>query len=73
MEQTRYKTAICVPQRVTATLFELDCIYSVHKEAEGKPVYLLYDWDDEGRYVELRPGQWLCQDYEGRWTVKDKL
>lgn len=58
---------------MTASFFELECIYYCHKDAEGKPVYLLYDWDDEGRYVEARPGQWLCQDYEGRWTVKDKM
>lgn len=43
------------------------------KEADESIVYLLYDWDEQGNYVELRPGQWLCQDYDGRWEVKDKL
>ena len=74
MEETkRYKVSIQVPERIMQTIFTLECIYSCHKDKDGRIVYLLYDWDNEGRYVELRPGQWLCQDYDGRWEVKDKI
>ena len=68
-----YKTAILIPDAVKPTIFQLECIYSCHKDRDGSIVYLLYDWDDQGCYVELRPGQWLCQDYDGRWEVRDAL
>lgn len=78
----RYRQAILIPEGVTPTVFALPCIYSCHKEpvereqgkdGEDRIVYLLYDWDEQGRYVELRPGQWLCEDYDGKWEVKDKI
>ena len=72
-EPKRYKTAILIPDGITPTIFALPCIYSCHKEADGRICYLLYDWDERGKYIELRPGQWLCQDYDGKWEVKDKL
>ena len=78
MEETkRYKKAILIPEGVTPTIFALPCIYSCHKEpirdGEYGIVYLLYDWDEQGNYIELRPGQWLCECYDGKWEVKDKL
>ena len=69
----RYKTAIHVRDVITPTTFALPCIYSCHKEADGRICYLLYDWDNQGNYIEARPGQWLCQDYDGKWEVKDKI
>lgn len=66
---TRFRQAIHIGSRVTDTVFRLSCIYSVHKEADGGICYLLYDWDEQGQYVELRPGQWLCEDSDGRWHV----
>ena len=74
-----YKQVIEVPARISQTIFELPCIYSCHKEpvrnsqgeSEDRIVYLLYDWDKEGRYIELRPGQLLCQRHNGKWEVKD--
>jgi hypothetical protein len=73
VEKKRYRRAILIPDRVMPTIFQLECICSCHKDADGRVVYLLYDWDEQGQNVELRPGQWLCQDYDGRWEVKDKL
>ena len=64
-----FKQAILISERVSATIFHLPCIYSVHKEADGRLCYLLYDWDSNGQYVELRPGQWLCETYDGKWCV----
>ena len=43
------------------------------KGVDGGIVYLLYDWDEQGNYIGLRPGQWLCECYDGKWEVKDKL
>ena len=74
MEETkRYKKAILIPDGVTPTIFALPYIYSCHKGFDGGIVYLLYDWDEQGNYIELRPGQWLCERYDGKWEVKDKL
>lgn len=74
-----YKQVIEVPARISQTIFGLPCIYSCHKESvrnsrgesEDRIVYLLYDWDKDGRYIELRPGQLLCQRHNGKWEVKD--
>ena len=67
----KYKQVILVPEHISATIFTLPCIFSVHKDNNGCLVYLLYDWDADGRYIELRPGQWLCEGYDGKWEVKD--
>ena len=72
-EQERYRQVIVVPEYVTRTVFDLPCIYSCHKEADDSIVYLLRDWDELGHYVEARPGQSLCECYDGRWEVKDKV
>ena len=69
----RYRQAILIPNGITPTIFALPCIYSCHKEADGRICYLLYDWDEQGKYVKLHPGQWLCEDYDGKWEVKDEL
>ena len=50
----------------------LDCVYSCHKEADGTLCYLLYDWDEQGQYVKAHEGQWLCEGYDGKWTVTDE-
>jgi len=73
MDEKRYKQAILVPEHITPTIFALPCVFSCHKEADGRIVYLLYDWDEQGQYVELRPGQWLCEDYDGQWHVETQL
>lgn len=68
MEKT-YIKAIQISRRVTDTIFNLPCIYSVHKEADGRLCFLLYDWDEQGNYKQAHPGDWLCLDNQGRWNV----
>lgn len=68
MDKT-YIYGIRVDRRVTQTIFDLPCIYSVHKEADDTPCYLLYDWDEQGNYKQAHPGDWLCLDEHGRWDV----
>ena len=66
----KVKQAIRVGRHVT-DLMRLDCVYSCHKEADGTLCYLLYDWDEQGQYVKAHEGQWLCEGYDGHWTVTD--
>ena len=66
----KVKQAIHVGRHVT-DLMRLPCVYSCHKEADGTLCYLLYDWDEKGQYVKAHEGQWLCEDYDGKWTVTD--
>lgn len=63
-----FRQAIKVGRNITS-IFNLPCIFSCHKDDEGNPVFLLYDWDDNGNYIEARPGDWLCENHEGRWSV----
>jgi hypothetical protein len=65
------RQSIQIPNNVTPTIFNLPCIFSVHKQADGTPCYLLYDWDEQGQYVEAHPGQWLTCGDDGRWRVTD--
>ena len=66
----KVKQAIRVGRHVT-DLMRLECVYSCHKEADGTLCYLLYDWDERGQYVKAHEGQWLCEGYDGKWTVTD--
>ena len=63
-----YKTAIQIANNVTS-IMRLPCIFSCHKEADGKFCYLLYEWDEFGNYVQAYKGDWLCEDEEGKWCV----
>jgi hypothetical protein len=67
----KVKQAIHVGRHVT-DIMRLDCVYSCHKEADGRLCYLLYDWDEQGRYIEAREGEWLVQTEDGRWHVDRK-
>ena len=66
-----YKTAIQIGSNVT-NIMKLPCIFSCHKEADGMLCYLLYDWDDDGNYIQAREGDWLCEDNQGKWCVIKK-
>lgn len=67
----KVKQSIHIGRNVT-DIMRLDCVYSCHKEADGTLCYLLYDWDDQGQYVKAHEGQWLCEGYDGKWTVRDQ-
>lgn len=66
-----YKTAIQIGSNVT-NIMKLPCIFSCHKEADGALCYLLYDWDDDGNYIQAREDDWLCEDNSGKWCVIKK-
>lgn len=58
--------AIQIGNNVT-DIMKLPCVYSCHKMANGELEYLLYDWDENGQYVRAHKGDWLCEDYQGKW------
>ncbi len=55
--------------RHVTDIMRLPCVFSCHKEEGGRLCYLLYDWDEQGRYIEAREGEWLVQTEDGRWHV----
>ena len=68
IKKNLWKQAIQIGSNVT-DMMKLPCVYSCHKEADGGLCFLLYDWNEYGRYVEARQGDWLCEDYDGRWHL----
>ena len=50
-------------------IMKLPCVFSCHKERDDSLCFLLYDWDENGHYVEVRPGDKLCEDHDGKWHV----
>lgn len=65
---SNFKQAIQVGNNVT-DIMKLPCIFSCHKEQDGRLCYLLYSWDQYGNYVEARKGDWICEEEGGGWTV----
>ena len=62
----KYRQCIHIGSNVS-DIMKLPCVFSCHKDGNGNFVYLLYDWDDQGRYVECRRGDWLCEGTDGKW------
>ena len=69
MAQQNIVQAILIPTWISRTIFDLSCVFSAHKEADGRICYLLYDWDSNGHYIKAYPGQWLCEFADGNWQV----
>ena len=65
-----YRQTIRIEGRSIDDIFKLPCVYSCHKEADGRLCYILYDWDDKGQYIKAHVGDTLCEDYEGKWIVR---
>lgn len=65
---SNFKQAIQVGNNVT-DIMKLPCVFSCHKESDGRLCYLLYSWDQYGNYVEARKGDWICEEEGGGWTV----
>ena len=61
-----YSQCIQIGSNVT-DIMKLPCVFSCHKDCNSDLVYLLYDWDDHGCYVECRRGDWLCEGTDGKW------
>ena len=64
----KFKQRIQIGNNVT-DMMKLPCVFSCHKDRDDELVYLLYDWDANGNYLEARKGDWLCEDYDGRWHL----
>ena len=67
----KVKQAIHIGRHVT-DIMRLPCVSSCYKTVSGHLCYLLYDWDAQGQNVKAHEGQWLCEDYDGKWTVTDE-
>ena len=61
-----YKQCIQIGNDVT-NIMKLPCIFSCHKMNEYDLEYLMYDWDKNGQYIALHKGDWVCEDYNGKW------
>ncbi len=65
---THYKQCIQIKNNVT-DIMKLPCVFSCHKMNDHELEYLLYDWDKQGQYIAAHQGDWLCEDYQGKWHV----
>ena len=63
-----YRQCIEIAPRVTDTLFSLPCVLAIHKE-DGRPVLSVLAVNTNC----ARPGQFLCEDMDGRWHVEDSM
>ena len=66
----KVKQTIHVGRNVT-DIMRLPCVFSCHKQADGTLYYRLL-CSLRSRYVTAHEGQWLCEDYDGHWTVTDE-
>ena len=66
----KVKQAIRVGRNAT-DIMRLPCVLSCHKQADGTLCYHLL-CSLKSRYVTAHEGQWLCEDYNGNWTVTDE-
>lgn len=62
----RLTQAIQVPEKMSASFFELYCIVSAIKYC-GKVHYIVRTQDQTRQIAE--PGDWLCQHLDGTWEV----
>ena len=68
----RYKQKILIGKNVTG-IMALPCVFSCYKEGGfGKLTYLLMEWDSDGNRIEAHQGDWLCEGYDGKWSVIKK-
>lgn len=69
------KQSIIVPNQVTATLFNLPCVLSIHKrDVEGmKPFYCILKPScavDRYDLLFANPGDTLIEEDNGKWRVE---
>lgn len=63
----KYRRKIKIGNNVTR-IINLPCICGCKKD-NNSLVYFLFAWDEYGDMIEAHPGDWLCEDYDGRWIV----
>ena len=66
--------SILIGDRISHTVFSLPCVMSARKDADGKFYYTLFgdtitDLFRWGDTIVAFPGDWLCEDYDGRWHL----
>lgn len=62
----RLTQAIQVPEKMSASFFELDCIVSAIKYC-GNVHYIVRAQNQTRQIAE--PGDWICQHLDGTWEV----
>lgn len=74
----RFKQAIHIEGNSLGDLFQIPCVFGIRKDGKGGFVIHLFgdtynghvQW---GEYNIADIGDWLCEDYEGRWhCLKDE-
>ena len=60
----RLTQAIQVPEKMSASFFELDCIVSAIKYCGN--VHYIVRAQNQTRQI-AQPGDWLCQHQDGTW------
>lgn len=72
----RYKQAIQIGDNVT-DIMKLPCVISAHKNAVGHESFIYYKLFGDtitsmfawGETITAYSGDWLCEDYDGRWYL----
>ena len=64
----KVKQAIRVGRNAT-DIMRLPCVCSCYKRDDDTLYYRFLSFQ---RHVTAHEGQWLCEDYNGNWTVTDE-
>ena len=65
----KFKQAIRIGQSIEG-IFRLPCIAAIRKDIFGAAFYDLYGFImHDGKSVVAREGDWLCEDYKGKWYL----
>ena len=65
------KQSIIVPNKLTATFFNLPCVSSAHKESDGSAYYFLHpDFTTTGDWCYANQGDTLIEEDNGKWRVE---
>lgn len=62
----RLTQAIQVPEKISTTLFDLDCVVNAIKHC-GKVHYIVRAQNQTRQIAET--GDWICQHLDGTWEV----
>lgn len=64
-----YRQAIQIGKNIEG-IFKLPCVWTIRKDIFGAAFYELYGFlMQDGKSAVAREGDWLCEDYKGRWTL----
>ena len=64
-----FKQAIRIGRNIEG-IFNLPCVWTIRKDVFGVAFFELYGFlMQDGKSRIAREGDWLCEDYKGRWTL----